>query len=112
MEPDEEVDRRYARMPASLERALAAFQRDGVRFAIARRGRALIGDEMGARPAQQLDLTPKFDPNPNSNLAGECRCSRVGPHGRLRSWWTMSLQVSARRSRPSPSHHATRCDGS
>ena len=45
---DVEVTRRYACMPSSLERALAAFQREGVQFAIARRGRALLGDEMGA----------------------------------------------------------------
>ena len=47
-ETDAEIARRYACMPGSLERALAAFQREGVRFAIARRGRALLGDEMGA----------------------------------------------------------------
>ena len=46
-ETDAEVARRYAYMPGSLERALAAFQREGVQFAIARRGRALLGDEMG-----------------------------------------------------------------
>ena len=46
-ETDAEVARRYACMPGSLERALAAFQREGVRFAISRRGRALLGDEMG-----------------------------------------------------------------
>lgn len=37
----------YARIPERLERALMAFQREGVRFALSRGGRALIGDEMG-----------------------------------------------------------------
>lgn len=44
---EEEVDRRYARMPASLAAALLPFQREGARYAIARRGRCLIADEMG-----------------------------------------------------------------
>lgn len=43
-----EVEQRYSMMPASLERALLPFQREGVRFGIQRRGRALIADEMGA----------------------------------------------------------------
>lgn len=38
---------RYARIPAKLEARLMAFQREGVRFALRRGGRALIGDEMG-----------------------------------------------------------------
>lgn len=46
-EPAEEVDRRYACMPASLATALLPFQREGVRFAILRQGRCLIADEMG-----------------------------------------------------------------
>ena len=37
----------YGRIPERLERALMAFQREGVRFALRRGGRALIGDEMG-----------------------------------------------------------------
>jgi len=37
----------YRRIPERLERALMAFQREGVRFALRRGGRALIGDEMG-----------------------------------------------------------------
>ena len=35
-ETEEEVERRYARMPASLATALLPFQREGVRYAIAR----------------------------------------------------------------------------
>ena len=38
---------RYARIPAKLEERLMDFQREGVRFALARGGRALIADEMG-----------------------------------------------------------------
>lgn len=41
------MDRRYARMPASLATALLPFQQEGVRYAISRRGRCLIADEMG-----------------------------------------------------------------
>lgn len=37
----------YQRIPERLERALMAFQREGVQFALRRGGRALIGDEMG-----------------------------------------------------------------
>jgi hypothetical protein len=43
----EEVGARLAAMPASLAAALLPFQREGVRFALERRGRALIADEMG-----------------------------------------------------------------
>lgn len=46
-ETAQEVERRYAQMPASLARALLPFQREGVRYAIARQGRCLIADEMG-----------------------------------------------------------------
>ena len=50
-ESDAEVELRYAAMPVSLERALLPFQREGVRFGLRRKGRALIADEMGvARP--------------------------------------------------------------
>lgn len=38
---------RYASIPPRLEAALMPFQRDGVRFVLAKGGRALIGDEMG-----------------------------------------------------------------
>ena len=48
-ETAKEVELRYSKMPGSLERALLPFQREGVRFGIQRRGRALIADEMGAR---------------------------------------------------------------
>ncbi len=41
------MERRYAQMPASLAKALLPFQREGVRYAIARQGRCLIADEMG-----------------------------------------------------------------
>lgn len=46
---DAEVELRYSRMPASLENALLPFQKEGVRFGLRRKGRALIADEMGAK---------------------------------------------------------------
>lgn len=44
---DEEVIARFSSMATVLERALLPFQREGVRFALRRGGRALIADEMG-----------------------------------------------------------------
>lgn len=38
---------RYASIPPNLEGQLMPFQREGVQFALAHGGRALIGDEMG-----------------------------------------------------------------
>lgn len=38
---------RYCHIPATLEAQLMDFQREGVKFTLARGGRALIGDEMG-----------------------------------------------------------------
>ena len=38
---------RYSAIPPRLEAALMPFQRDGVKFALSRGGRTLIGDEMG-----------------------------------------------------------------
>ncbi|KAK9812930.1 hypothetical protein WJX72_005929 [[Myrmecia] bisecta] len=46
-EAPEEVQRRYACLPAYLQAALLPFQREGVRYALERRGRVLIADEMG-----------------------------------------------------------------
>jgi len=43
----------YERIPASLRHKMMAFQREGVRFALAHGGRVLIGDEMGAGTAAQ-----------------------------------------------------------
>lgn len=45
--PPSEVAARLESMPASLAAALLPFQREGVSFALARQGRALIADEMG-----------------------------------------------------------------
>jgi hypothetical protein len=45
--PAEEVAARYAALPRALEAALLPFQREGVRFGLARGGRCLIADEMG-----------------------------------------------------------------
>ena len=43
----EEVEAAYGRVPAALRDAMFEFQRLGVKYVIARQGRALIGDEMG-----------------------------------------------------------------
>jgi SNF2 family DNA or RNA helicase len=44
-------------MPASLRGALMPFQRDGVQYGLARRGRVLIADEMGVgKTVQALAL--------------------------------------------------------
>ena len=42
-----EVAARFEAMPAALAAALLPFQREGVRYALRRGGRALIADEMG-----------------------------------------------------------------
>ena len=42
-----EVDRLYAKIPADVRDAMFPFQREGVRFALRRGGRCLIGDQMG-----------------------------------------------------------------
>ena len=42
-----EVDRLYAKIPGSIRDAMFPFQREGVRFALRRGGRCLIGDQMG-----------------------------------------------------------------
>lgn len=44
---DEEVQERLDCMPVPLAKALLPFQREGVRFGIAHRGRMLLADEMG-----------------------------------------------------------------
>ena len=42
-----EVDRLYAKIPRDVREAMFPFQREGVRFALRRGGRCLIGDQMG-----------------------------------------------------------------
>ncbi len=44
---DEEVNERFGRLATGLWSALLPFQREGIRFALQRKGRALIADEMG-----------------------------------------------------------------
>ena len=44
---DAEVEEGLQKVPAPLRRALMPFQREGVMFGLARRGRVLIADEMG-----------------------------------------------------------------
>jgi SWI/SNF-related matrix-associated actin-dependent regulator 1 of chromatin subfamily A len=51
------VSARFEAMPASLRGALMPFQRDGVQYGLARRGRVLIADEMGVgKTVQALAL--------------------------------------------------------
>ncbi len=38
---------RYSNMPARLQEKLMGFQREGIKFALKRGGRLLVGDEMG-----------------------------------------------------------------
>lgn len=38
---------RYSKMPAKLQEKLMGFQREGIKFALKRGGRLLVGDEMG-----------------------------------------------------------------
>ncbi|WIA10259.1 hypothetical protein OEZ85_010458 [Tetradesmus obliquus] len=55
--PAAEVAARFAAMPASLRGALMPFQRQGVAYGLARRGRVLIADEMGVgKTVQALAL--------------------------------------------------------
>jgi len=42
-----DVAEAYARVPKALDAKMFDFQREGVKYALSRRGRALIGDEMG-----------------------------------------------------------------
>ncbi|EKX45486.1 hypothetical protein GUITHDRAFT_42086, partial [Guillardia theta CCMP2712] len=42
-----DVEEAYSALPSLLKSSLLPFQRDGVRFALKRKGRVLIGDEMG-----------------------------------------------------------------
>jgi hypothetical protein len=71
---EDEVDRRYARMPASLAAALLPFQREGVRYAIARRGRCLIADEMGVgKTLQAIAFASCYQVTTNSPASGKCK---------------------------------------
>lgn len=45
--PAAEAEAAWARVPAKLRADMFEFQRTGVRYALDRGGRALIGDEMG-----------------------------------------------------------------
>ncbi|PRW44334.1 DNA annealing helicase and endonuclease ZRANB3 [Chlorella sorokiniana] len=52
----------YAKLPPFLERALLPFQREGVRFGLARGGRCLIADEMGVgKTVQAIALASCFE---------------------------------------------------
>ena len=55
--PAAEAEAAWARVPAKLRDTMFEFQRTGVRFALARGGRALIGDEMGLGKVRPLELT-------------------------------------------------------
>ena len=41
------IDEAYQKIPESLRDAMFPFQREGVKFGLARAGRVLIGDQMG-----------------------------------------------------------------
>jgi hypothetical protein len=53
----EEVEAAYGRVPAALRDAMFEFQRLGVKYVIARQGRALIGDEMVRSSCAPMILT-------------------------------------------------------
>jgi SNF2 family DNA or RNA helicase len=57
-----EVDQRYSRLPSGLAHALLPFQREGVRFGLARAGRCLIADEMGVgKTLQAIALASRIE---------------------------------------------------
>ena len=71
---EDEVDQRYGRMPASLAAALLPFQREGVRYAIARRGRCLIADEMGVgKTLQAIAFASCYQVTMHWQLSAVCR---------------------------------------
>jgi SNF2 family DNA or RNA helicase len=49
-------------MPAALRSALLPFQREGVRYGLARRGRVLLADEMGVgKTVQAIALAACYE---------------------------------------------------
>ena len=62
---------RYERIPASLRQKMMAFQREGVRFALAHGGRVLIGDEMGAANRRR-----RCCPSVQFGCAAECMLTK------------------------------------
>lgn len=49
-------------MPAALRAALLPFQREGVRYGLARRGRVLLADEMGVgKTVQAIALAACYE---------------------------------------------------
>ncbi|XP_062383557.1 DNA annealing helicase and endonuclease ZRANB3 [Sardina pilchardus] len=44
---DQGVDREFASLPEKLQKKLMPFQREGIKFALSRKGRCMIADEMG-----------------------------------------------------------------
>ena len=55
------MERRFAALPGPLAAALLPFQREGVRFGLARRGRMLLADEMGVgKTVQAIALLACF----------------------------------------------------
>jgi hypothetical protein len=59
--PAAEAAARYAALPAPLEAALLPFQREGVKFGLARRGRVLLADEMGVgKTVQAIALAAAY----------------------------------------------------
>ena len=72
---------RYSKMPAKLQEKLMGFQREGIKFALKRGGRLLVGDEMGLGKTVQAigimacykDEWPCVIITPSS-LRGACSC--------------------------------------
>ena len=59
--PDEEVDERFNSLPLALRSALLPFQKEGIRYVLQRKGRALIADEMGVgKTVQAIALAGCF----------------------------------------------------
>ena len=110
-EDDAEVELRYHAMPASLERALLPFQREGVRFGLRRRGRALIADEMGVTGSPSI-YTRAVVMRMAEESSARHMCIQYWPQiwnaQRVRPSPSTLPQVSARLSKPSRLHLATR----
>jgi hypothetical protein len=85
-----DVPRPYAPPPA-LDAQLMAFQRDGIKFALAQKGRCLIGDDMGESwttdwgcPAlRELSLPTHISQRSRPQLDGQC-CVRAPKRQRKR----------------------------
>jgi len=79
------VEEVYQQVPADLRDAMFPFQRDGVRYVIARSGRALIGDEMGlGKTVQAIALLAAY---------GKDRPALILCPASLRDCWAAALNT-------------------